>query len=264
MSYLFASRCTLSFKRLCTSFLLLATALIALNVLGCLIVPMRVPTRTKDISGSSQKLDFSFLKARVTTREDVNKNLYAIDTHLPQTDFFWGRWEQSKWGVGGAVVTPYGPNAGGSRMWSVMNLLVSFDKNGVVSKQSFVNDKELSRQLELFEVEPSLQTDIKLEVRTEVLLPVIECCDKPNPVADLAISSDFFECGSVKTPWSNVQKITPTSERTSGHARYIWITVHFLSRTAGRKGVKSFVMGVDPKTFLVLSRYGNQRSQQQS
>jgi len=77
-----------------------------LSVSGCVIVPVRLPTQTKDIGGEPKKLDFTFLKSGSTTREEVAKNLAAIDTGVNQNDFFWGRWQSSTWGYGGFVVLP--------------------------------------------------------------------------------------------------------------------------------------------------------------
>ncbi|PYV79110.1 MAG: hypothetical protein DMG93_21395, partial [Acidobacteria bacterium] len=100
---------------------------------GCVIVPVRLPTQTKDISGNVQNLDFTFLKAGSTARDEVAKKLTPIDTHTSQADFFWGRWESSKWAVGGFAGLGYGAVAGGGRVWGARNIFVSIDQNGIVS-----------------------------------------------------------------------------------------------------------------------------------
>jgi len=70
----------------------LAAAFILISS-ACVIVPVRLPTQTKDISGKVQKLDFTFLKAGSTTRDEVNKNLAPINTQANEPEFFWGRWD---------------------------------------------------------------------------------------------------------------------------------------------------------------------------
>jgi len=60
-------------------------------------VPVRVSTETKDISGAQRDLDFSFLKAGSTTKDEVLTNLKPIDTGIQEPHPFWGRWESSAW-----------------------------------------------------------------------------------------------------------------------------------------------------------------------
>src|SRR5882724_1409923 len=60
-------------------------------------VPVRVSVKTKDISGNVRELDFTFLKAGQTTRQEVARKLAPIDTTTKERGFFWGRWESSSW-----------------------------------------------------------------------------------------------------------------------------------------------------------------------
>jgi len=73
---------------------------------GCVIVPVRLSTQTRDTAEEPKKLDFTFLKSGSTTKEEVTKNLAAIDTRVNENGFFWGRWESSNWGYGGFVALP--------------------------------------------------------------------------------------------------------------------------------------------------------------
>lgn len=125
---------------------------LALATLGVLLlipggcVPLRVPADFQDTSSSPQKVDLKFLKAGVTTREEVVKNLAAIDTHAEKERFFWGRLSVSKWGV---VGLPYRKAVGAEREWGAENLLVGYDERGVVDNVALVPDPELLEQLAL-------------------------------------------------------------------------------------------------------------------
>lgn|SRR5258708_131576 len=128
----------------------LALALSCITLLcasGCVIVPVRLSTQTRDTAGEPKKLDFTFLKSGSTTKEEVTKNLAAIDTRVNENDFFWGRWESSNWGYEGFVALPPS-GAGGKREWTTNNLLVAFDQKGVVKSWAVVDDKKLDQQID--------------------------------------------------------------------------------------------------------------------
>ncbi len=90
---------------------------------GCVYLgpslPVRVPAKTKDISGNVREPDFTFLKAGQTTRQEVAKSLLPIDTTTKQPGFFWDRWESSSW-VSAPLLAPYPPLGG--RDWGPQNI----------------------------------------------------------------------------------------------------------------------------------------------
>jgi hypothetical protein len=76
------------------SFLIACVALMAAS--GCAAVPLRVPTKTRDVSGKPLEVDFTFLKSGSTTRDEVNSRLTAIDTHVNQSNLILGTVGQLK------------------------------------------------------------------------------------------------------------------------------------------------------------------------
>src|SRR4051812_39834797 len=221
---------------------------------GCVIVPVRLPTQTKDISGKVQKLDFTFLKAGSTTKDEVNKNLAPIDAQANEPGFFWGRWESSKWGYGAMVAGEMTPSVGGGRVWGARNLFVSFDQKSVVTTWAVVDDKKLFHQLDLQEqVANSLTAPLPLVRQVELpSSPQVQAIH----TAKLTLSDEFFQCDDLQISRSNVQKITTAAEDVAHpSADHVWITIHLLKRTSAKRGVKSLPMGVDPPTLLLLRRY---------
>ena len=106
----------------------LAAYIALLVASGCAAVPLRVPTKTRDVSGKPLELDFTFLKSGSTTRDEAIRLLSAIDTHVNQSNLFWGRWDSSKWRNTAVGFVP--PD--GERIWRAHNLLIQFDQNGIV------------------------------------------------------------------------------------------------------------------------------------
>src|SRR5579871_1755782 len=111
-----------------------------LVTLAC-VAPVRVPKQDRGIDRQSVGLDLTFLKPGSTTRDEITKKLAAIDTGVTQNNLFWGRWESSKWRL-------VGPG-GNERDWHLQNLLVQFDRGGIVKRWVVTDDKGIGRQLEL-------------------------------------------------------------------------------------------------------------------
>jgi hypothetical protein len=252
-------------------------AAFVLSSSGCVIAPVPLSTKAKDISGNPVRLDLAFLKAGSTTRGEVTKNLGPIDTQVNQANFFWGRWQSSSWGYGGVVAVPDKGGAGGARVWGVHNLLVEFDQQGVVKSWSVVDDKKLLPQLGLLAAtSPSL--DLSSPLHAKVHVPAIHEVDDHNPayaVAELVLSADSFECRDAKpsrpnifpsscenlqTPRTNIARIEPAiSDDGDGNP---WLTIVFFKALAsrpGRRPDKKLRIGVDPPTLLLLRRYVSAR-----
>jgi hypothetical protein len=236
------------------------------------MAPVRLPTETKDISGQKLNLDLGFLKAGSSTREEVGKNLAAIDTQVNQPHFFWGRWETSSWAVAG-LVAQMGPAAApyGERFWGGHNLLIEFDPQGIVKSWRVVDDKKLFPELDRLGAAPS---DPVFPVNAKVHVPFSRedpMDHKPaSATAELVLAADSlecrspqisrermrtFSCQSLRTPRTNISKIEPAHLEESDSS--VWVTVHFAKSVRDGHGWKNsyLYIGVDPPTLLLLRRY---------
>lgn len=80
---------------------------IALMEMGCLAIPTKLPNRFRGTAGvrlEKRDVDFTFITVGATRREEVAAKLAAIDAGSP-SQFFWGRWAESSWGMVGAGAT---------------------------------------------------------------------------------------------------------------------------------------------------------------
>src|SRR6267143_4264393 len=57
---------------------------------GCLVVPLRAPTRTNGNSGAMEKINLDFLESGKTTREEVTAKLGGTDTGIKRQAAFSG------------------------------------------------------------------------------------------------------------------------------------------------------------------------------
>lgn len=117
-------------------------------VVGCIMAPVPMRTRTRAPGGEGRSLDLKFLQAGLTTKSEVLEKLGWIQV-CNHERIFWGRWQSSSWATGGAAATPYGgvPVPLGGRHWKTHNLLVEFDEKGVVQRYRTVSDKERKKTL---------------------------------------------------------------------------------------------------------------------
>ena len=233
------------------SFLILP---VLLGCCGCLgpAVPVRVSTENKDLSGSKRDLDFSFLRAGSTSRGDVSTKLASIDTGATAPQFFWGRWESSRWATT-PIVAPYA----GSREWAPENILIYFDRSNLVQSWRVVRDKELLQELERMRVLDQ-QLDLSAPLRISAKLRYWE----PKATAELILAADYFEYSgsnrSFKTERGNLKAITMSSEvlpnsdrfdkagRPQPDPTHVWVKLKLVKRTAK---VNSVTLGVDPTSM---------------
>jgi hypothetical protein len=230
---------------------------------GCIYlgpsIPVRVPVKTKDISGNVRELDFTFLKAGQTSRQEVAKNLAPIATTTKERGFFWGRWESSSW-VSAPLIAPYPPLGG--RDWGPQNILITFDQNDPVQGWKVLKDKDLFRELDQLESTHTTPLDLSSPVRLKVELPYDG--QDSRPAADLVLTAPSLEYEGLQHGFQlergSLAKITSAPEDTFTDPTihheldpaHIWVTLHFTKRT--RLG-KSLTCGLDPAGFLVLRRY---------
>jgi hypothetical protein len=254
----------------------LAYTLVIVSVLtisGCVSVPVRVANKKRDVSGKPLDLDLTLIKSGSTTRDELTKKLAAIDTGINERNFFWGRWDTSKWR--NTLVGFVPPE--GERLWHAQNLLIQLDRNGVVKSWAVVDDKGLTQQLGLLapgadDTPLDLSSPVQAEMRVR---------QRDDIHAGLVLSSDSFEEWRVnpqtnhrfsfKTPRTNLLRIEATPERSyygpqSGYIPYtrpdMIVATLYLAKSAevhygekSRSVGKKLLVGVDPPTFLLLRRY---------
>jgi hypothetical protein len=246
---------------------------------GCAVVPVRVPSQTKDISGEPQKLDFTFLKSGSTKRDEVTNNLAVIDTRVKGNNFFWGRWESSTWGYG---VVGFVPPQGG-RYWGTHNVLIQFDQDGIVRNWVVVDDRNLGQQLDLFDpgaADSPLDLSARIRTKAQWLGSGSEGAElKP---ADIVLSAESFEYDiydfrtassyKLETPRANILKIAPTPgafdvgpffERTHFTRPTVLVaTIYFVKPAVCKHDkdkrdhfCKRLALALDPPTFSLLRHY---------
>jgi hypothetical protein len=246
---------------------------------GCVAVPVRMPTQTIDRSGKPLELDLTFLKSGSTTRDEVTKRLSAIDTGVSQSNFYWGRWDSSRWRTTAVGFVP--PE--GERVWRAHNLLIQFDQNGIVKTWVVAGDKELAQQLEAFDIGATdSPLDLSSPLHATVKTPYSPDRNQPE-VLDIVLSADSFECShyfsartgphlsTLKTPRNNIRGIAPTPGAFyygpfSGvvpftEPNHLVATLYFSKPAVvhyGEKGhfaIKKLEVAIDPPTFLLFRQY---------
>lgn len=166
------------------------TAFLCAFFCGCAAVPMRVPTKTRNVSGEvGKKLDLDFIQVGSTTREEVGQKLGWIDTGVKGDRLFLGRWADSSWGVAWAV-TGYTSAVGGwNREWTTHTLVLDFDEKGVVRQMSVVPDKDILGALSKRVSEDSSGS---LDLSTPIKLPVEYVRSSKRFTGTLVLGRDAF------------------------------------------------------------------------
>lgn len=150
---------------------LVSLLLPAFLLTSCAVVPMR--TRTVGTTGEENNIDFKFIQAGKTTKDEVSKKLTWMDTGLKHQRLFWGRWYGSSSGVGSIFIPteiPL-PIPNGTRYWHVHNLLVEFNAKGVVERFGEFSESKVNEELERWLKEVSepplnLSAPLVIEMRT--------------------------------------------------------------------------------------------------
>ncbi len=157
---------------------------------GCVAVPTRVPTKTRNISGDlGKKLDLDFIQVGSTKREEVGQKLGWIDTGLKDDRLFLGRWADSSWGVAWAAVGEIPAVGVSNRGWTTHNLLLDFDEKGVVRQMSVVPDKDILRTLSKWVSEDSSGS---LDLSTPIKLPAEYIRSSKHFLGTLLLGRDAF------------------------------------------------------------------------
>lgn len=239
-----------------------ATLLVVLVLMAstsCIVVPMRVPTKTRGIAGAEQKTDLSFLAPGKTTREEVLEKLKGVDAGVPSERLFWGRWSTSSWGVFAGVGGYGGAAAGAEREWGAHNVFIVFDENGVVQSVRPTGDKEVVRTLVevLKQVPPSDPEDAGPVDGSHVHA-------SGNRAMTIHLSAgqmDFREPSQPKhsatIPWTDVRRITDiglVGRPVGDDPNFVGVVVELGKKTAAGKALKLQVGPLDLFWLLECAR----------
>lgn len=237
---------------------------------GCLVLPVRAPTRTNGNSGAMEKINLDFIHDGKTTREEVTTKLGGTDTGIKDKQLFLGRWASSKWGVLWMVAGGNTGESGWNRGWARHNVLIGFDDKDVVQRYRQFPDEELVMQLSAWVAQghgQPLDLSTPMEVRVGHR--------HSSGVAyggTFILENDSFAFhegyGYVKHDFKiSPKQIKDLSLTDIGHGdksdpQYINETIHFTEKT--KVGGKMTIQ-VDVPTVLILVKYLAQtRSGQQT
>jgi len=239
------------------------TGLLCASCTGCIIVPVRVPTKTVSVTGVvGKKLDLSFIKAGITNREEIEQKLSSVDTGVKDGNLFVGRWAESSWGVAWAAGGGYAAAGGWNRSWTTHNLFVDFDEKGVVLRSSLVPDQNVVNTLsDRISKAPIRPLDLSVPIR----IPVEYIRADKSFLGTLILSENdftFLEDRDVgakvaydfKTPPQNLGHLSLGSWATSNssHPENMPVSIFFKQRTpVGDK----LVAKMDLRTTMILLEY---------
>jgi hypothetical protein len=254
----FESSTRVRFRRQATVATCVALVVAALSLCqGCVVVPVRAPTRTNGLSGKMEKVNLNFLQAGKTTRQEVNEKLGETDTTVKENGLFLGRWTSSKWGVFWAAGGGYNAVGGWNRGWARHNVLISFDENNVVQQFRQFPDEDLVKQLSAWVAEGHAQP---VDLSAPIELPVDHRHGSGVGFpGTLVLSSDSFEFRenekhNFKIPPPQIRDIQLTSvgQGDKSDPRYLNETIHFTQKTnvGGKMTIR-----VDVPTIMALVKY---------
>jgi hypothetical protein len=246
-------------------------------MMACMVIPVRVPESTRNTLGTKEQLDFAFLKAGTTTRNDVTKNLGAIDTGVNER-FFWGRWQSSKW----YVIAGSTMGAEGDRVWNVHNILIQFDSNDLVSDWAIVGNNELDRRLDLLAEHHDSPLNLPQELQVNSVWHQASPTSLSSPtIAQLSLKEESIEytglCSFLTMERKNIDKLTSGSSvsGTADAAKFVQDTtvelhakLHFsvpaesrcVTKKQKAKVYKTRILEVtlNPGNYLLLRSYFRQ------
>ena len=231
---------------------------------ACVVIPVRVPESTKNTLGAKEHLDFGFLKAGATTRDDVAKNLGAIDTGVNER-FFWGRWQSSKWFVGGGSIG----GGGGDRVWNVHNILIQFDANDIVRDWAIMGNKELDKRLDLLDERSNFTLNLPRALQVEAIGHLAS-----QPQSTLSLKEESIEYttpnSTLAASRESIDKLTSGTLKSTSVADTVelYSELHFsvpaenryVTKKQKAKVYKTRTLDIilDPPDYLLLRRYFRQ------
>ena len=227
---------------------------------GCLMLPLRAPTRTNGNSGAMQKINLDFIQSGKTTRDEVTAKLGSTDTGIRDKQLFVGRWASSKWGVLWVVGGGYSAAGGWNRGWARHNVLIAFDENNVVQQFRQFSDDELVSQLSASVAQGQGEP---LDLSAPIELPVEHRHSSGRTSGGTFIlGADSFsyreEDGAGKQNFTVSPKqikdlsLTSIGQGDKSDPRYMNQTIHFAEKT---KAGGSMTVRVSVPEVLVLVKY---------
>jgi len=245
----------------------LAAALLCALAVAC-IAPMRIPTRTRSVSGTEQKgkVELDFLQVATTTREEVEAKLGWLDAGVKGERLFVARWAESGWGVGYAVGGG-GPGAapageiGGGRLWGIHTLLVEFDESGVVTSSQVVSEDSLAKALSAWAAK-SAGGEVDLYVPVRLTIYHRHFSDGAFPEAQLTLTHEtlqFEETGEGKhnfvLPSQKLGRLAYVSYFARGVPDEPGVINHTLHLRERTKAGKKLTFRSDVPTLVTLVKY---------
>lgn len=232
---------------------------------ACIVIPVRARELSRNAAGVDQRLDFGFLKVGITSRSEVTKKLEAIDTGTNER-FFWGRWQSSKWYVGGGTMFGGG---GGDRVWTTHNVLIQFDPQDRVGEWMTVDGKDLDSHLDALNrlSATALSIPISLPARPRFAQASGQLILKSDSIEYRATGLDLT------TPPANVEKLTSTDVVDSKGGGSVFtsdtrlefqaqlhfhtpVEVQYIQKERKRTSrIKEMHIVIEPRDYLVLRRY---------
>ncbi len=227
---------------------------------GCLVMPLRAPTKTNGALGQMEKVNLDFIQASKTTREEVTEKLGGTDTGVRDERLFLGRWASSKWGVLWAVAGNNSAAGGWNRAWGRHNMLVSFDENNVVQKYRAFPDEGLVKELSAW---VALGQGQPLDLSTPIEVPVEHRHGSGRYLAGtLVLGSESFEYREEDRNGKHSFKILPKQIKelhltSVGHGdksdpRYMNQTIYFTEKI---QAGKTMTVRMDVPTVMTLVKY---------
>jgi hypothetical protein len=250
-----AVRCRLANAAICVA---LVTACFSCQ--GCLVLPLRAPTRTNGSSGAMEKINLDFIQSGKTSREEITTKLGGTDTGIKDKQLFLGRWASSKWGVLWMVAGNNSAAGGWNRGWSSHNVLIAFDDKDVVQQFRQFPDGELVSQLSAC-VAQGQGEPLDLSVPMELSVEHRHSSGRTSS-GTFILGTDSFafreEDGRGKHDFKispkQIKDLTLTSigRGDKSDPRYMNQTIHFAEKT---KAGGSMTIHVNVPTVLILVKY---------
>ena len=229
---------------------------------SCIVLPLRVATRTRAPSGTVRKtkIKVNFIQVGSTSREDVLNNLGWINTGIQEENLFWGRWTSSAWDVVWVVGGGYTAAGGSKRYWGNHNLFVEFDEKGLVKSYSVFNDGAILKRL-CATLTQRMREPLNLSPPIEIQVQHRHAREAQYEPAKLILGKESFEFKEF-TKKSHSFEISPAKITRFSHASTfvrdpssnasIIYSVHFGEKTnAGKK----ITLALGPQALMVLAKY---------
>jgi len=199
---------------------------------------------------TESQLNLTFIQPGITTRTEVLERLAWADAGVREDRLFVARWVSSSADAGAAVDEEV--PAAVRRTWRAHNLLVEFDRQGVVTQVREVADKQLAQALAgWIAANPSAPLDLG----TPIAVPV----SYRQESATLLLSRESFEFRSARkgcrvSP-SDLRRVSLATRFRTPHADLADEAIFFTEKTtAGRK----VTLQTDVDHLFVLLKYISQ------